>query len=198
MSAKEEKIDPRVKRTRRMIESAFAKLLNEKSFDELTVQDITQEAVVNRSTFYAHYSDKYALLDHTMHESFARLLRGRLPENAGFAAANVKSLIVTVCEFLSEMSGQCKRMQRQFEPLVEKQIKEIVREIILEWLIEEKGSRGSGVSPEISATVASWSIYGAALQWSRGKRKPTAEEFAAQLLPLVMAGLEQARSASAA
>ena len=64
-----EKVDPRVKRTRQSLEQAFVDLLHEKGFQAITVQDITQRAGLNRATFYAHFPDKYALLDYSRRSS---------------------------------------------------------------------------------------------------------------------------------
>ncbi len=58
-----EKVDLRVVKTRRSIEAAFVKLLKSKSFEHITVQNILDEALVNRKTFYKHYEDKYNLAD---------------------------------------------------------------------------------------------------------------------------------------
>lgn len=49
-------------RTHRNITDAFIKLIIEKPFEKITVQDIITEAMINRSTFYQHFSDKYAML----------------------------------------------------------------------------------------------------------------------------------------
>lgn len=54
--------DLRVIKTRRAIENALILLLQEKSFEKITVQNILDTALVNRSTFYQHYTDKYTLL----------------------------------------------------------------------------------------------------------------------------------------
>ncbi len=59
----EKKIDIRIVKTRRAIQTAFLKLMKEKGFAAITVKDIIQEAEINRSTFYAHYEDKYDLLN---------------------------------------------------------------------------------------------------------------------------------------
>ncbi len=50
--------DPRVRRTRRVLEEAMLSLAEERDFASITVQDITRQAQVNRATFYLHYRDK--------------------------------------------------------------------------------------------------------------------------------------------
>ena len=57
-----QKIDRRIVRTKRLIRDALTDLLEEKSFEEITVKDITDTADINRGTFYLHYDSKYALL----------------------------------------------------------------------------------------------------------------------------------------
>lgn len=56
--------DLRVLRTRKLLQQAFIELTVEKGFATLTVRDITKRAMVNRSTFYRHYLDKYDLKAH--------------------------------------------------------------------------------------------------------------------------------------
>jgi len=54
--------DRRVRRTRRAILDAFLSLVEANGYEKTTVQDILDRADVGRSTFYAHYRDKEALL----------------------------------------------------------------------------------------------------------------------------------------
>jgi len=54
--------DLRVRRTRKLLQRAFIELTIEKGFADVTVRDIAERAMVNRSTFYRHYLDKYDLL----------------------------------------------------------------------------------------------------------------------------------------
>ncbi|WP_055069982.1 TetR/AcrR family transcriptional regulator [Clostridium massiliamazoniense] len=56
-------IDRRVIRTKKMIRSALAELIEEKGFNNISVTDLTQRADINRGTFYLHYIDKYDLLE---------------------------------------------------------------------------------------------------------------------------------------
>lgn len=56
-------IDPRVSRTRELIQEALIELIEEKGFEAITVKDLTTKANINRGTFYAHYQDKYDLME---------------------------------------------------------------------------------------------------------------------------------------
>lgn len=60
-------------RTDRDIVNAFLTLLDRKSFEKITVADIIGEARINRSTFYQHFQDKYAILEF-LQETYAREL----------------------------------------------------------------------------------------------------------------------------
>src|SRR5690349_14450515 len=102
---KEEKVDPRVKRTRGLLERAFMEVLAEKGFQSISVQDITEKAGVNRATFYAHFPDKYALLDHSIRQGFRHEIEKRLLNACHYSEENLKALIVTVCEFVSNANS---------------------------------------------------------------------------------------------
>ena len=59
---REEHLDLRQKKTRALLVSALAQLLEERRFQELSVVDICRRAMVHRTTFYAHFNDKQELL----------------------------------------------------------------------------------------------------------------------------------------
>ena len=56
------KEDRRIRKTKSAIKRAFTDLLKKKDLDKITVQDISNQADINRGTFYLHYKDKYMLL----------------------------------------------------------------------------------------------------------------------------------------
>ncbi|MYV16186.1 TetR/AcrR family transcriptional regulator [Furfurilactobacillus milii] len=56
--------DLRVVKTVRLIDKTLLKLLKTESFEQVTIQQICLEAEIGRSTFYHHYVDKFALLEH--------------------------------------------------------------------------------------------------------------------------------------
>lgn len=55
--------DRRIKKTEESIQSAFAKLLSEKSMENITVKNLCEVANINKSTFYLHYKDIYDCAD---------------------------------------------------------------------------------------------------------------------------------------
>ena len=58
-----EKLDRRKKYTRMVLRKSLLQLLKQKSFSSITVKEICERADINRSTFYAHYSDQFELLE---------------------------------------------------------------------------------------------------------------------------------------
>ena len=114
-----EKLDPRVKRTRNLLEQAFMEVVAEKGFQAVSVQDVTEKAGVNRATFYAHFPDKYALLDYTVRQGFRQELEKRMLNACTFSMDNLQALIVAVCEFISTASSHCNPPSQQFESVME-------------------------------------------------------------------------------
>ena len=59
---KEDHLDLRQRKTRKLLVEALAQLLTERPYQELSVVDICRRAMVHRTTFYAHFNDKQELL----------------------------------------------------------------------------------------------------------------------------------------
>ena len=57
-----EKTDLRIIKTNKILFDALLKLMKKKNFEKIKISDICEKALINRSTFYAHYEDKYELL----------------------------------------------------------------------------------------------------------------------------------------
>jgi AcrR family transcriptional regulator len=183
----EEKLDPRVKRTRQLLEQSFMQVVAEKGFQSVSVQDITEKAGVNRATFYAHFPDKYALLDYSVRQGFRQELEKRMLNVCTFSMDNLRALIITVCEFIANASSHCNPPSQQFESVMETQVKTQIQELIQKWIDKQ----GSDMDPKIASTATSWAIYGLAMQWShdKNKRRPSAEEFTDQVLQLIAGNL---------
>ena len=169
--------DPRVKRTRQLLLQAFTELVHEQSFEAISVQDIAARATLNRATFYAHFDDKYALLDATIGASFTDALRKRLPADAALCEEDtIRRLILTVCDFHLDLSTQCKRSFQTLESFMEPRIIAHLQESVQACLARRETLRKVGTDRlEVVATAASWSIYGVVLRWDRMGRLQSPE-----------------------
>lgn len=74
------KEDLRIKKTKKNLYIALATLMQKRAFEEIKVLDICKEAMINRSTFYDHFDDKYDLLDSLLKDLENELTK-KLEEN---------------------------------------------------------------------------------------------------------------------
>lgn len=183
-----EKVDPRVLRTRKLLIDAFVSLQAEKVFDDITIQDIATRATVNRATFYAHFQDKYDLLDDIIREGFRETLRRRIGVQPDTTQAQLRQLLLAVIDHLTLIQNRCQRSFQTFESLVEAQIKKQLREQVQSWLAAQPTLRAVPTQRrELAATLISWSIYGAAFEWLHQAEQQLAETFAEEALPMIAA-----------
>jgi len=188
------KLDPRVKRTRKLLQRALVELMAEKNFRSITVRDIAERATLNRVTFYAHFPDKHSLLEYTIREMIRQRLRSQLPEGSAFSTENLGQLILTVCEFVAEMDQKCPPPHGQMEQLMEKQIKAELYDVLEDWV--EKTPRGNGrdrFSPALLAAVNSAAIYALATQWIQEGQPEPAQKRVRRMMPWFLASLQTPR-----
>jgi AcrR family transcriptional regulator len=187
-----ERLDPRIRRTRQLLQDALRRLLVEKEFDKISVQDIAEAATVNRATFYAHYPDKFALLEEWVRVSFLKLLSQRNVTFDGTCSSAFRAIILAVCDYLVETRKSLSSRQHQFEPFLEGTVIDQIRELLMEGFNRHPMERR--ISPETIAAAASWAIYGAVKQWVNSENRQEAEEFVTVVMELaqtiLMAGAE--------
>ena len=73
----EKKVDRRVIKTRKQLKNGLAKLMQEKSVNQITVKELVEEVHINRSTFYLHFKDIQDLLweiEDTMEQEIQRAI----------------------------------------------------------------------------------------------------------------------------
>lgn len=99
--------DLRVQKTQNVIQKTFIELVLEEGFKNVTVKEIAARALVNRKTFYQHYTDKYAVVDQLTSETldwFKDLLskRGALIDRGLGMAQAVTGLQPELKELLTQ------------------------------------------------------------------------------------------------
>ena len=180
--------DPRIRRTRQLLQEALSSLMQTKAFDEISVNDISEAATVNRATFYDHYTDKYSLLDATIAGGFHQLLDERNVQFDGSCPSAATAIILATCDYLATTHSNpavCNR-QSAFEPLVDAAIIAAIRRVL------ERGMPPELPSTGMIAAAASGAIYGAAKQWFFTPGHDHAEQVVPEILELVLPILQQA------
>ena len=180
--------DPRIRRTRKLLQGALGNLLQTKSFEEISVQDIAEAATVNRATFYDHYTDKFALMEAMIAGGFHELLYERQLRYQTGCPAALQAIIQATCDYLIQVhsKGECDR-QTAFAPL-DAAIAKAIQRLLMEGLHREK--QPSSISPELIAASASAAICAGVKQWFSAPDHPPVNALVAQLQELILPMLE--------
>ena len=171
--------DPRILRSRRMLMDSLAKLLVKKAFEDISVQEIADDATLNRATFYLHYPDKSTLLE-AMTDARFRDLMGRRGISFTDCDGALRAIALGVCDYLAE-STNCPGKLAQI-PL-EGSIIPVVEGIFKEGLGHH--ALAPGVDAALLATTAAWAVFGAARRWFQIPNRIPAEEMAAKIEAMV-------------
>jgi AcrR family transcriptional regulator len=174
-----EATDPRVLRSRQMLMEALARLLDRKEFDDISVQEIADEATLNRATFYLHYADKNALLQAMTATRFRGLIARRGLSFTDCDGA-LRAIALGVCDYLAETTGCPSQLTKM--PL-EGSIIPVVEGMFLEGAAHHPAQ--PGVDPALLGATAAWAIFGAARRWLQTPDRIPAEEMAAKIEAMV-------------
>ena len=84
-------MDKRIIKTQDAIFNAFAVLINNKDYDDITIQDIIDESNIGRSTFYMHFKTKDELLSKISENIFNHVFSQTLTEEKShdFSKSNI-------------------------------------------------------------------------------------------------------------
>lgn len=177
-------LDPRIQRTLNLLEQALLRLLETKNFDAISVQDLAQAATLNRGTFYAHYPDKYALLECVTARRFLGLLAERDVIFDGTCASGLRKTFLGICDYLVAATSDCLGRGRPIDPHMELAIVSVVRKMSLEGLQQQQPWTGP-VSQEMVAAIISSALYGGAKQWFQTPNRLPAEETVDEIVGLL-------------
>ena len=174
-----ETTDPRILRSRRLLMDSLAKLLIKKDFEDISVQEIADEATLNRGTFYLHYPDKNALLQAMTGTRFRDLMERRAITFTDCKGA-VRAIALGVCDYLAENTscpGQLARipLESSIIPVVEGMFKEGI----------SRHALAPGFDAGLLATAAAWAVFGAARRWLQTPDRIPAEEMAARIETMI-------------
>ncbi len=176
MQKSEKNEDLRVKRTRMMLQNAVIELTVEKGFKAITVNDITERAMVNRSTFYRHYLDKCDLLCRYMEEVYEMIAFEKRDDVAEELPAGLYLLLKHIqqnADFYRIMFGPegDPGFVADFRKNVEKRFRYLMS-------IAPKKPDQTGAPFELRLSYIAYADIGAILWWLENDQPCTVEELA--------------------
>lgn len=178
--------DPRVIRTQHLIQDSFRELLKIKSFDAITIKDITQKATINRATFYAHFEDKFALLDEITTLSFEDMLQDELLVTQKFTKDVCKQLLETTYKYIIKFYRTCKYDSKSISGQVDGKIRQLLYSTI-ESILK---NTDLPINHEIHANMISAALYNAAYYWYDSKKGDDISGLSDIVVRFIMNGLE--------
>ena len=120
------KTDLRIIKTKNNLHDALISLLKEKTFENIKVSDICEKALINRSTFYSHYNDKYELLLDSINTIKSNLLHD-LEENNH----NIDTREYYI-ELIKLLLNHIEEMREIYKPILLNNRNSIIMDILLD------------------------------------------------------------------
>lgn len=119
-------------RSRKLIKTALADLLQEKPLDKITVTDVVNRAGINRGTFYAHYADIPDVIDHLIQETFSMIKEALTaqPKNLMDIPHLLLAQIQAILE--EDLDFYRKVMNSSASPLMQQQLISIILDYMLQ------------------------------------------------------------------
>lgn len=123
-------MDKRVIKTKKAIKNAFMELRSKKSLEQITVKELCELAYINKSTFYSHYEDIYALSDALEYEMVLEIVSS-IPKDLDYNFSNPEVFTREVTLAFAKHMPQIKLMftgknQTHLAMHLEKIIKQII------------------------------------------------------------------------
>jgi len=159
--------DRRVRRTRRTLQRALIALMRERGYRRLTVQDILERADIGRSTFYAHFRDKDALLLSSF-EDLAGDLRaavdalevGRMPDDPAHPSTALFAHAYQHQDIYRAVCGQA-----VVGTLVERYLHDTISAVLRGHLGPHLDATGSALPADLVSEFATSALVGSLMWW---------------------------------
>lgn len=181
------KTDPRILRTRKLIIDSFERLSKIKSFDTISVTDITNEAMINRATFYNHFLDKYDLLEQLVSEQLnSNLNCGAQPLELSLDEV-IKKLFLSLTHF--EKFLNLKNESQEEVELTHSKVRSGLINIFSEELEKRSSSKDKKTDQKLTIHLAN-NVINMSNEWIWSNKEETAEEYIDSLLPIIQYGVK--------
>jgi len=193
----EVKTDPRILRTRKLIMDSFIELSERKEFKDITVKDITTEAMINRATFYYHFEDIYDLLEKALFEVLSVNLNYVEYEHRELDEEALTLMFKAITSFQSSLSNRCHRgYEDTIARIIRDQLEVIFYKMLKKYADVDQSDNFSGRIVEDkddalkkTAMMLSWGLYGISTEWRRLRTEIPPEQYIKSAIPYMLNGI---------
>ncbi len=175
----------RMTQTKQSLINAFFILASKKDFEKITIADITRVAQVNRATFYAHFNDKYDLIDFIMGDFASESIQNHTSGVVKFDLDSISQLILAVCDFYQQPNIECRS---SYGGLVLPQMKEKIINELKAFLSKSLEHIFTDNEKNMFVPIFAQIIHEGALQLATSSVTTNKEEVTKKIALFVMAG----------
>lgn len=173
--------DPRVIRTRALLREALISLVAEKNFNSLTIQEVTDRAGLNRTTFYLHYTGLHELLEDCARTLFDQM-RSEIYAKKTLYSARLEPFVESVFQHLAAHEKFYGVMLgKQGDPFFRMLFQELLSELIFEPIARETTFADAGHQFEITLQFFSAGFAGIASWWLENDMPISAQQASQQI-----------------
>lgn len=174
-------MDRRQKKTRDAIFRAFGTLLEHKSYSNITVQEIIDEANIGRSTFYAHFQTKDDLLGELCKELFAHIVDSAMDcTHTHGLYSNASAPESVFCHLLQHLQENDNNilglLSCESSEIFLRYFKDSLNELIHAQFVNQNRHKNSTLPDDFLINHISGSFVEMVLWWIKGRRKQTPEQ----------------------
>lgn len=174
----EKKTDLRITKTYMALTNAFLQMMEEFRFEDITVKELCNRAMIRKSTFYKHFADKYELLAFIVQEIQAKFDMKTAKEiKTENRAEFYTALVSNILDFLAENERlvHSTMKSRSFPIIMNLLSEQIISDIRMKLKEDERNGYKMPASPEIMAPFFVGAIMETIRTWIN-KGKPIAEK----------------------
>lgn len=153
------RVDPRIVRTTKMIMKSFRKLASERELEAITVKEITEEAQVNRATFYYHFKDKEDLIEKTLIEDFKVYLLNPINECEKIDEESLRIIYLAFIKYIETISIYCRADSKFFNrELTQNMTNQLIEQF--QYILRKENRGSDDLHLRLSSVALSSSIVG--------------------------------------
>ncbi|MGX7029908.1 TetR/AcrR family transcriptional regulator [Vagococcus zengguangii] len=155
-------IDKRMIQSQQKIIRAFDELLQKYDYQQLSKAQITKTAQVNRSTFYAHYDNKQAVLTQLLSQNYLVDLKRTLASNAPLEQLASEKILHTILMIHQKTEVKYPKAYLDIKTVLSNEMIEMLEVYFKELWLENRQVNVAEVN--FMASLCSWGMYGVAMR----------------------------------